>query len=295
MKISDPGKDIVSAATRGELLAIDTVLVAIQPGVFNLAVRMLGNRDDAADATQEILLKVVTHLGGFRAEAAFPTWVFQVARNHLLSASTRSKEHPEVSLDAIGGRLQAGLAHGATLGDPQGAERSLTPEDKAMARQVALGCTQGMLMALSRDQRLTYVLDAVFGLSSADAAEVLGITPATFRQRLLRAKAALDPFVQRTCGLANPDAECRCEKQLPALDHKRRASAAAPKVSLAAINRAELAQAEQHFGALVRMSDAAALLRAHPAYRAPDAMLGAIRTVLRSEGYWQGAGSAPLQ
>jgi RNA polymerase sigma factor (sigma-70 family) len=252
---------------------------------------MLGNREDAADATQEILLKVVTHLSSYRAQAAFPTWVFRIARNHLLTASTRSKEFPEISLDSVGGRLQAGLNFGATLGDPQGAQRSLTPEDKAMARQVALGCTQSMLMALNRDQRLTYVLDAVFGLSSEEAADVLGITAVTYRQRLSRAKAALEPFLKRTCGLANPDADCRCEKQLPALAHERRTSA--QKITVLATGRREWVEAERHFGALVRMSDAAAVFRAHPDYRPPDVLLGAIRSVLSSEGYWQDVGSKP--
>jgi RNA polymerase sigma factor (sigma-70 family) len=309
MKITDPGIEVVGAATHGDLRALDAVLVAIQPGVFNLAVRMLGNRDDAADATQEILLKVVTHLGSFRAESAFPTWVFRVARNHLLTAATQSKEFPAVSLDLLGGRLQAGLNYGATLGDPQGSLPTLTPEDKAIAHQVALGCTQSMLMALDREQRLTYVLDAVFGLSSADAADVLGITASAYRQRLSRAKAALDPFVKQTCGLANPKAACRCEKQLPALDHEQRAAAAATPaapvrpVTRAALTRGELAEAERHFSALVRMSDAAALFRGHSAYRAPDAMLGAIRAVISSEGYWPndrpksrpGAEDRPLQ
>jgi DNA-directed RNA polymerase specialized sigma24 family protein len=81
---------------------------------------MLGNREDAADATQKILLKVATHLGGFRRQAAFTTWVFQIARNHLLIASTRSRESSEVSLEALGERLQQGLALGASLGDLQG-------------------------------------------------------------------------------------------------------------------------------------------------------------------------------
>jgi RNA polymerase sigma factor (sigma-70 family) len=110
MKIADPGPAVIQRATQGDLAALDATLLAIQPGVFNLAVRMLGNREDAADATQEILLKVVTHLGSFRQQAAFTTWVFQIARNHLLTASTRSRESPEVSLEALGERLEQGLA-----------------------------------------------------------------------------------------------------------------------------------------------------------------------------------------
>jgi len=284
MKIADPGSAVVRAATNGDLAALDALLAAIQPGVFNLAVRMLGNRDDAADAAQEILLRIVTHLSAFRGDAAFTTWVFQVARNHLLTALTRSKESPEVSLEAIADHLREGLAFGAGLGEDGHSAPILTPEDKAAARQVALRCTQGMLMALDREQRLAYVLDAVFGLPSQQAAAVLGIRPDAFRQRLSRARARLDAFASGTCGLVNPAATCRCERQLPAVRHLR-ASGAAPAAAVSAIHRVELDEAERQFDTFVKLGDAAALMRAHPAYLAPEAMLGAIRAVLHAGGF----------
>ena len=285
MKITPPNTETLRAATEGKLAALDQVLLDIQPGVFNLAVRMLGHRDDAADATQEILLKVVTHLGSFRGDAAFTTWVFQIARNHLLTASTQSRESPEVSLDAMAERLQQGLEFGETLAAHHGGEQSLTPEDKLAARQVALGCTQNMLMSLDREQRLVYVLDTVFGLSSAEAAQVLDTTPAAYRQRLARTRARMENFVTSTCGLARSDAACHCHKQLPALAHQA-TTARVPSKPLMAIHPIELQQAERAFDALVRVGDAAAVFRAHPDYRAPESQRAAIRAVLRAEGFW---------
>jgi RNA polymerase sigma factor (sigma-70 family) len=286
VKISDPGQEAIERAQQGDLPALDATLMAIQPGVFNLSVRMLGNRDDAADATQEILLKVVTNLGGFRHQAAFTTWVFQIARNHLLTASTRSRESPEVSLEGLGERLQQGLAFGASLSDPQGTARTLTPEDKLAARQVALGCTQNMLLALDREQRLVYVLDVVFGLTSNEAAEVLAITPEAYRQRLARARARLDGFATGTCGHANVSTACQCERQLPALAHVAQSGVmSAQPASLVAMHRRERDEAERQFDALRRMGDAAAVFRAHPSYEAPETIVQSIRVVLRAEGY----------
>jgi RNA polymerase sigma factor (sigma-70 family) len=285
MKITPPNPETLRAATEGKLAALDQVLLDIQPGVFNLAVRMLGNRDDAADATQEILLKVVTHLGSFRGDSAFTTWVFQIARNHLLTASTQSRESPEVSLDAMAERLQQGLEFGETLAAQHSGEQSLTPEDKLAARQVALGCTQNMLMSLDREQRLVYVLDTVFGLSSADAAQVLDTTPAAYRQRLARTRARIESFVTTTCGLARTDADCHCHKQLPALAHQATTARLSSK-PLMAIHPIELQQAERAFDALVRVVDAAAVFRAHPDYQAPESQRAAIRAVLRAEGFW---------
>ena len=282
MKLIEPDAATLDAATAGDLEALERLLRALQPGVYNLAVRVLGHRDDAADATQEILLKVVTHLGGFRGESAFTTWVFRVAHNHLLTARTRARESPEVSFDALAEKLEAGLDFAATSGAVT--DRALTPEEKAAAREVALSCTQGMLMALDREQRLAYVLDLAFGLDSPQAAAVLGVTAAAYRQRLARARARLSAFTGRTCGLVNPDARCRCEKQLPVLGHLQRQGT--PVMQTVPLRHAaELAEAERAFDSFVRLSDAAALLRAHPAYQAPEAMLDAIRDVLRAEGY----------
>jgi RNA polymerase sigma factor (sigma-70 family) len=277
MRIPDIDKAALLGAQNGDLAAIDAVLVGIQPAVYNLAVRMLGNRDDARDACQEILLKVVTHLGNFRHEAAFSTWVYQIANNHLLTAATRARELPEVSLDALAEKLSLGLAYGLDHGD--GA--LLTPEDKAIAREIAVGCTQGMLMCLPRDLRLAYLLDIVFGLSSEQAAQVLAIESAAYRKRLSRAREQLHKFFTNTCGLVNPNAACRCERQLPAAKVQRSAGQFKPML----IERREHAQAEQALGKLMQMGDAAAVLRAHPNYRAPDAMIAAIRSVLHSETF----------
>ena len=284
MKITDPGQETVKAATQGQLLAIDSLLLTIQPGVFNLAIRMLGNRDDAADAAQEILLKVITHLGSFESRSAFTTWVFQIARNHLLTAITKAKECPEVSLDAMAERLQMGLELGAAQGSFYAQPGTLSPEDKVAARQVALGCTQNMLMGLNREERLIYVLDTVFGLPSRQAADVLGISPAAFRQRLGRARGRLEGFTNSTCGLLNPDAACKCERQLPAVKQLRATGAAPP--SIVAIHRSEMQEAERQFDAFVRLCDTAALFRAHPQYQVPAALHGAIRAVLNVEGFW---------
>jgi RNA polymerase sigma factor (sigma-70 family) len=101
MKIQEPSSETIQEAIAGSLSNVDSIIGLIQPGIFNLAVRMLGNRDDAADATQEILLKVVTHLSSFRSDSAFTTWVFRVAKNHLLTASTKTRESPEVSLEGL--------------------------------------------------------------------------------------------------------------------------------------------------------------------------------------------------
>jgi RNA polymerase sigma factor (sigma-70 family) len=275
MKIQAVSADLLHQATQGELQALDSLLATIQPGVFNLCVRMLGNRDDAADACQEILLKVTTHLGTFKGEAAFTTWVYQVARNHLLNAITRTRESPEVSFDAMSESLQAGLDFGRDTWN----DRALQPDEKLAAREMAITCTQNMLMRLDREHRLVYLLDTVFGLESQEAAQVMDITPAAYRKRLSRARQALDDFAQAQCGLVNPQAACICDKQVHTLKRLEQLGKARPPLALRP-DAWERAQASQALDQIMQMSDMAGILRSHPQWRAPDKLLAAIRLVL---------------
>jgi RNA polymerase sigma factor (sigma-70 family) len=277
MKMPDIADDLLVRARNGELQALDTLLVSIQPAVYNLALRMLGNREDAQDATQEALLKITTHLGSFRGESSFGTWAYRVTSNYLLTARTRSQESPETSLEALQEKLGAGMdlvekfAGDATI---------LTPEDKLTARRIALSCTQSMLMALDRELRIAYLLDVVFGLSSEVAADVLNISADAYRKRLSRARQRLDDFMGDACGLVSEQARCRCGQQVRALELAQRASVPQPKTIRLHVHNDELEHAAREFGDLVRMSDAAAVFRAHPNYRAPRQLIAAIRTVL---------------
>ncbi|HLD65842.1 MAG TPA: sigma-70 family RNA polymerase sigma factor, partial [Pseudomonas sp.] len=169
MKLPEIDLDWLRLAQQGELAALDRLLLAIQPAIYNLAMRMLGQREDAQDATQEILLRITTHLSSFRGESRFSTWMFRVASNYLLTARSRAKESPLLSLEGLEQKLGLGL---------QLAERALAtglrqlgPDEKLDARRLALACTQGMLLCLDRELRVAYVLDLTFGLDSATAAQ----------------------------------------------------------------------------------------------------------------------------
>lgn len=292
MKIPDLPVESVQKAADGDFAAMDSLLRTIQPGVFNLAVRMLGNLDDARDASQEILLKVVTHLGGFRAEAAFSTWVYRIAHNHLLNAVTRSREAPNLSFESIADKLAQGLDYGRAQIPVQLVDSldsgGITPEDKADAAGVALGCTQSMLMALDRDQRVAFLLDVVFGLTSDQAGEVVGITAAAFRKRLSRARERLQGFVGRTCGLVDSDAACRCDRQLPAIRARDAAVNAGLMPDEPRLRPPPDALAKREFAQWRGFADAAAVMRNHPEYRAPGEMIGAIRALLTQRGYLRG-------
>lgn len=100
----------VERAKDGDKVALEAVVRAIQDRVYGLAMRMLGHPADAEDATQEILIKIVTHLSDFRHESAFMTWVYRIAANSLLTIRKSRAEREELTFVRFGERLSEGLA-----------------------------------------------------------------------------------------------------------------------------------------------------------------------------------------
>jgi len=206
-------------ALDGDARALERVMLAAQPLVYNLALRMLGRREDALDATQEILLRVATHLSAFRGESRFTTWVYRIAVNALLDERRAgARRQGERSFTDLGLDLDAGMDKADALPVPVD---PVTPEQRLAAVELALVCTQGMLMALQGPQRLAYVLGEVMELDGPEAARIAGVTPAAFRQQLARARQALRDFVGAHCGLVSDRARCRCEGQLRTLDERQ--------------------------------------------------------------------------
>ena len=171
------GRALVERAQNGDREALEGVVVSIRGRVHALALRMLWNPEDANDATQEILVRIVTRLATFRGESSFTTWVYRVAANHLLTVRKSRLEEQRYTFDRFGGELDEGLTD-ETQAD--GAARDL------LLQEVRVGCTLGMLQCLDRPHRLAYILGEILELEGGEAARVLEIGAATFRKRLSR-------------------------------------------------------------------------------------------------------------
>jgi RNA polymerase sigma factor (sigma-70 family) len=254
---------LVSRAAGGDGEALEAVLSAIKDDVYRLSVRMLWHPGDAEDATQEILIKVMTRLGGFRGDAAFSTWVYRVAVNHLLTTRQRRAERAAMSFDAFAEDLATGLDEPYEAG---------AVDAGLLAEEVKVGCTQGMLLCLDRPHRAAYILGEVFGLSGEEAASILQIEPAAYRKRLSRSRARLQGFMRGHCGLLDEANACRCARRVGA-----------------AIRHGRLDPDDLLFARGVRdgvrrmdrLHDAAAVFRSHPELRAPDRVVAVILRAMR--------------
>jgi RNA polymerase sigma factor (sigma-70 family) len=199
-------EDEARRAIDGDRNALERLIRTIQGDIYGLALRMLCNREDAEDATQETLVRIVTRLSRFDFRSKLKTWAYRVAVNYILDVKKSAVERLHLSFE----RFAEDLTSGLDLEAPAEAERSLLIEE------VKVGCTLGMLQCLDRPHRLAYVLGEILELPGPEAAEALEISPSLFRKRLQHARTAILTFTRRYCGLASDTAACRCNRQAPA-------------------------------------------------------------------------------
>jgi RNA polymerase sigma factor (sigma-70 family) len=211
-------EEVARRAVDGDRDALDGLVRALQGDVFGLALRMLWNREDAEDATQEILVRVVTRLSQFDFRSKLKTWVYRVAVNYVLDLQKSPVERMHLSFD----RFAEDLADGLSADGPSDGERSLLIEE------VKIGCTLGMLQCLDRSHRLAYILGEILDLPGPEAAEALEVAPELFRKRLQRARDAIASFTRAYCGLVSDGAACRCNRRAPVALRLGRARADAP-------------------------------------------------------------------
>jgi len=263
-------EELVARAVDGDKAALAEVVHQLQDPIYRLALRMVWRPADAEDATQEILIRIVTRLATWRAEAKLLTWAYRIGVNYLLNLRRQSpQEQAGLSLDAFRDDLADGLA----------TEDHHGPDANVLAEEVRLTCTQALLQCLERDERVAFVLADVFELPSTEAAWILEITPAAYRKRLERARQRLRSFMGGTCGLVNPEAFCRCSRRVEKAVAIGRVNPKRPTLATHPVNGRGVAEAAAQ---MRNLHDAAAVLRAHPDYAAPQAKVDAVLALLQS-------------
>jgi RNA polymerase sigma-70 factor (ECF subfamily) len=175
---------LVKACQRGEPNALDDLVRATYADVYALCRRMLADPDEAADATQEVFVRVMRSVLGFRGESAFGTWLHRVTVNVCLTAlRKRSKAR------AVG--LVAGGTPFALPGDDWDVPASGdAPEDAVVTADLAAR-SEAALATLPEDARAVVVLRDIEGMSTREVAELLEVSESVVKVRLHRAHARL--------------------------------------------------------------------------------------------------------
>lgn len=196
---------VVTAAQNGDPEALETVVRHMQDRLHALAVRMMYDREHAMDATQEILIRIVTKLSTFKGESSFETWAFRVATNYLLTAKKVIAKDPSLTFNMFADDLAEGLVD----------ETAQVAEDVVMLNEMRINCTIALLLCLDRSHRMAYILGDIFELDQSEASAILDVSKDTYRKRLSRARSEIVTFTMQSCGLANEAAACSCPRALP--------------------------------------------------------------------------------
>lgn len=170
-------EELVARFAGGDAEAFNILAARYEERLYRIACRLLGNRDDALDAVQEMLVRLMRSLPGFRGEARFSTWLYRLAANTCADYRRR---------------LAAGrVTHALDLdADPPMAAPDEDP-DRRCEREHRERLIEQALRMLPESQRLLLVLRDLEGLSNHEVADILGIEVGALKSRLHRARAAL--------------------------------------------------------------------------------------------------------
>ena len=182
-------------ARHGDFAAFEALVARLQGRVFGLARRITGQQQDAEDVVQQTFLSVIEHIDDFRAESSVATWILRIAANHALKILRKRRGLPTVPLDA-----GADDDSYATIPHPDFiAQWRDNPEDLAQQAETKR-LLESSLAELDEKYRIVFVLRDVEGLSIKETAELVGISEANVKVRLLRARLLLREKLTRTLG-----------------------------------------------------------------------------------------------
>jgi RNA polymerase sigma-70 factor (ECF subfamily) len=180
---------LVRACKNGDCAAFEEIVKRYDRKLFRIAQYIVHNQEDAEDAVQEAFLKAFQHLGQFREEAKFSTWLIRIAMNQALIMLRKSRSKKEVSID----------------GDSQSEDGNLpieiadwAPNPEDLYRTVQLReILRKTLQKLGPGLRVVFVLRDIEGLSLQETSDTLGLSVVAVKARSFRARLQLRERLSR--------------------------------------------------------------------------------------------------
>jgi RNA polymerase sigma factor (sigma-70 family) len=204
--ITETDESLISLSLNGNKQALESLILKYQDWIYNVALSFVGDSDEAADLTQEVLIKIVTKLGTFKHNSSFKTWAYRIVKNHFLNMKRGKYETNAPTFEQFGQGLDR-------LPDESLSDYSYEVEEKILVKEAKISCMKGMLLCLDREQRMIYILGELFEFTDAIASEIMEMSKENFRVKLHRAKKQLYNFMDNKCGLVNKANPCRCARK----------------------------------------------------------------------------------
>ncbi len=184
--VSTPSDEALLAAhLRGDPRAFGELVARHERRIYGLCLRILGNREDAEDATQEAFLAALRKAASFRRAAAFSTWLYRIAVN---AATDQARRRGRARLAAL---------------DPEDAGLAVAPGGELGEVVASAVAVQTALAQVPEEFRVAVVLCDLYRVPYADAAQILEVPVGTVKSRVFRGRLAL----AEQLGGASPDAE----------------------------------------------------------------------------------------
>lgn len=197
---------LIEKALSGDKSALEFLIIKNQDWIFNVALTFVGDTNEAADLTQEVLIKVITKLETFKQNSSFRTWMYRIIKNHFLNMKRGKHEINPPTFEQFGHGLDQ-------LPDEPLSDYSFEVEEKLLVKEAKISCMKGMLLCLDREQRLIYIIGELFEFPDSVGSEIMEISKENFRVKLHRAKKQLYSFMDHKCGLLNKSNPCRCHRK----------------------------------------------------------------------------------
>ena len=192
--MSEQEQKLISDAQNGDQSALGQLLENYQHRLFSVSLRMLGNRDDAAEITQDAMLKVVQNIDKYNGQAAISTWMIRIVMNLSISYLRKRRLRMTASLDApIGSN---GGDQPSALSNHISDDGELTP-DLSVQNDEMIQKMHQCLEALEDDFRAVIILRDLNEMDYQAISDVLDIPVGTVKSRLFRARLALRQAMQR--------------------------------------------------------------------------------------------------
>jgi RNA polymerase sigma-70 factor (ECF subfamily) len=190
-----PDQPLIAQAKAGDFAAMEALLRKYERQVYGVGRRIVQQHEDAEEVTQQTFLSVLEHLGDFREEAQFRTWLLRIATNHALALLRKRKVRTAVSLDQAGeSDTYEGVPHPEYI-----AVWRETPDEIAARREMRQQIDEA-LATLDEKYRTVFVLRDLEDCSTRETAEILGLSVEAVKVRLLRARLMLRERLTRLFG-----------------------------------------------------------------------------------------------
>jgi|HigsolmetaAR202D_1030399.scaffolds.fasta_scaffold00003_109 RNA polymerase sigma factor, sigma-70 family len=180
--LADEERRLVASAQRGDLESFNQLVRLYEGRVYNLCLRMLGDPESAADATQDSFISAYRNLRSFRG-GSFRSWLLRIATNACYDVLRVRKRKPATSLDAALSSDDENMK----LDPPDPSE---SPDDTALRHELSEAIQVG-LNQLPEDQRLVVILSDIQGMAYDEIATITNSNLGTVKSRLSRGRARL--------------------------------------------------------------------------------------------------------